>query len=608
MSAKDVAPSVDSMATEFLRLIDEGWQPELEEFVRRVPVEHRQECRERIQELCRLNGVDLEGEQAVAPEEVEEADDLEALAAEIQEPAELAEEEEEEPADPAQGDTRVLSSLQELQATLEERPVARGRKAARVEAPVDEDHGEEEPEAAAGQGELEAPAEVPAAQAQPLPPEAAADAHPGGDPALEEPEPERQPLAIKPPPRKEKSLEQQVMSHLREITAWRRRGIVPPADADRLSLAYRRLVEDLAADVRLLSRMNVFISFGAAMAVTGAFLIVWPAREILHPVVVWLVPALIGAGLLAAGVWARARSDAAAATSFLAAGALAVVPAVLSLLVAAGLEAGETKGVVQLLPDSPWTNKSLLVASLSAFMVSLGALGLLRRAIFAWTTALLAATTYGAFLLTQNVLAMAPHFVALRLMPLLILAIPALFFEHRGKVRWAQPFNLVALATLVGGLDMLAADVFGLIGLDGVLGYGRQPYLGFTLVGVVLMFLMVVMERLQFTSLRRGARLLEPLVVLHIMGSLYANAAHSGTWFDLLFYVGAGVILLLITPWQGRIWYLVGGLAGLALAAGLILRLELISPTVFTLGLALAGLLTAVGAYAYLARRPSGGA
>ncbi|MHC5052977.1 MAG: hypothetical protein ACYTGK_20510, partial [Planctomycetota bacterium] len=53
------ALSVDSLATEFLRLIDEGWQPDLDEFLARVPDDQREECKKRIEELCSLNGVDL---------------------------------------------------------------------------------------------------------------------------------------------------------------------------------------------------------------------------------------------------------------------------------------------------------------------------------------------------------------------------------------------------------------------------------------------------------------------------------------------------------------------------------------------------------------------
>jgi len=65
MSAQ--ALTVDNLATEFLRLIDEGWQPDLEEFLARVPDDQREECRNRIEELCSLNGVDLGAEFLISP-------------------------------------------------------------------------------------------------------------------------------------------------------------------------------------------------------------------------------------------------------------------------------------------------------------------------------------------------------------------------------------------------------------------------------------------------------------------------------------------------------------------------------------------------------------
>jgi hypothetical protein len=43
--------TVEGIATEFLRLIEEGWSPDLEEFLGRVPEDLREECRQRIEEL-----------------------------------------------------------------------------------------------------------------------------------------------------------------------------------------------------------------------------------------------------------------------------------------------------------------------------------------------------------------------------------------------------------------------------------------------------------------------------------------------------------------------------------------------------------------------------
>ena len=43
--------TVEGIATEFFRLIEEGWSPDLDEFLGRVPEDLREECRRRIEEL-----------------------------------------------------------------------------------------------------------------------------------------------------------------------------------------------------------------------------------------------------------------------------------------------------------------------------------------------------------------------------------------------------------------------------------------------------------------------------------------------------------------------------------------------------------------------------
>ncbi|MFQ5845526.1 MAG: hypothetical protein ACE5JG_11125, partial [Planctomycetota bacterium] len=98
----------------------------------------------------------------------------------------------------------------------------------------------------------------------------------------------------------------------------------------------------------------------------------------------------------------------------------------------------------------------LLLALASGLVVCLGALFLVRRAVFAWMAALLATATYVTFLTTQNLLGLELHRAALRLLPLVLLAGPALLCEGRGRVRWALPFHLVALVALVGCVDAMA--------------------------------------------------------------------------------------------------------------------------------------------------------
>lgn len=595
------ALSVDSLATEFLRLLDEGWQPDLEEFLARVPEDQREECRQRIQALCDLNGVDLTRVAAGGE------DDLEALAGEIHEP-ELGEDEavpEEAPAAEAE--------------PVEEEPV---QEAPVEEAPVEEAPVEEAPEPArplvrsnsmelqAGMPETtpppveQAPAPDPYEEAAaPLPQEEEDEEAPDEEAAPEAKGlQDRKPLEIQPIRRASKPIQQQLMSHVREVENWRRGNMVPRAECDRLAAVYRRVMEEMASDEPALTHGTVFALGGAALAVTGALLMVWLAHASLPSFVRWFVPAGVAGALVGAGLWARVRRDSVAAAALLAAGALAIGPALLALLAATGL--GASQASHQLLPDSPLTNLRLLIASAGALAVSLVAFGLIKQTVFAWTTAFLTALTYCAVLLTQNALDLEPQQAALRLLPLLALAIPALACEAMGKVRWAQPFNLVALVTLVVGLDVLASGL--LAPLAGFLGEARLEYLGFTAVGIVLMAFLMVMERTQSLGLRRGARLLEPLAVLHLVASLHLNAAKNGNWADVTFFVGVALILLVVAPWRGRLWYLAGGLASLALAATTVLRQGLVDPTFFTLSVALAGLAIAVGSFT-LKRRAARG-
>jgi len=41
----------EKIAAEFMRLLDEGWTPDVDEFLHRVPEEHRDSCRQHIDQL-----------------------------------------------------------------------------------------------------------------------------------------------------------------------------------------------------------------------------------------------------------------------------------------------------------------------------------------------------------------------------------------------------------------------------------------------------------------------------------------------------------------------------------------------------------------------------
>ena len=60
---------------------------------------------------------------------------------------------------------------------------------------------------------------------------------------------------------------------------------------------------------------------------------------------------------------------------------------------------------------------------------------------------------------------------------------------------------------------------------------------------------------------------------------------------------------MVLAPFRSRWRLLVGGLAGCALGSYLLVDLDLVSRKPFIVGLGLAGLLVALGAFAYVRRR-----
>ena len=49
--------TAEKLAAEFVRILGEGWKPDLDEFLGRVPKQHREECRRHIEQLARRNGL-----------------------------------------------------------------------------------------------------------------------------------------------------------------------------------------------------------------------------------------------------------------------------------------------------------------------------------------------------------------------------------------------------------------------------------------------------------------------------------------------------------------------------------------------------------------------
>ncbi|MHC4338612.1 MAG: serine/threonine-protein kinase [Planctomycetota bacterium] len=396
-----------------------------------------------------------------------------------------------------------------------------------------------------------------------------------------------------------------IAGHDQDLEQCARLGIVDGAERDRLGAVYRRVLSDETPwvfDPRRISLAQSLLIAGAWAAVVGAALFVWFAPEELPVTERWAIPAACFAALFLAGVNASFRREERASAAFIAGAVLALFPAALAVLVECGIFLLPRQGVEQLLPGTGFTNDRLLAASGASLLLSLICLAAMRRPIFAWTTAALVAVTYFCGLLNRNLLGLETEQAALLLLPLLLLSVPALLFEAGGRVRWSAPFQLVALIALVGGLDLMAAEgrVFRLVGLDAVAASERAEHLAFASVGLVLCALMLVLERAGSMDLRRGARLLQLLVPVHLVPALYFNAAASGRSPDLEAYFATLLLLLLLASGRVRVWLLGGALAGMALGAHLVLDLGLVATDQFTIGLAIGGVVLAFAAYIYL--------
>jgi hypothetical protein len=167
-----------------------------------------------------------------------------------------------------------------------------------------------------------------------------------------------------------------------------------------------------------------------------------------------------------------------------------------------------------------------------------------------------------------------------------------------------MPFHLVALTALVGSLDVMAArgGLLELLGLGTVAGPARVPYLGFAAAGLVLALLSLAFERARSFDLRRGARFLQNLAAIHLVGALAWSAAVNGAGRDVLALGAASGLLVLLGRFGRRPLLLAGGV-GFVLALGLAAMGGAVTPGSFALALSGAGLLGSLGIYFYLGRR-----
>jgi hypothetical protein len=139
----------------------------------------------------------------------------------------------------------------------------------------------------------------------------------------------------------------------------------------------------------------------------------------------------------------------------------------------------------------------------------------------------------------------------------------------------------------------------------------RQVMLSFALNGCVFFILMLVTERARSLDLRRISRVLELLVLPHLLVPLYLSASSHRSdpaiLVDVCLYLGAAVALLVLAPWRSRWRLLIGGLGGVAFGCHLLIDLDLVSKKPFVLTLGLLGLACAVGTYLWLFFAPRRG-
>jgi hypothetical protein len=317
--------------------------------------------------------------------------------------------------------------------------------------------------------------------------------------------------------------------------------------------------------------------------------------------------------LLAVGLLAQWRKEALASAAFLAGAVLSLLPATLAVLAEGGLLGVLPDGAKQLFPRT-FTNAQVLASCLTAFVLSLLALSRLRMTGFAWTTCLLGVLAYLGVLLQFNWLGRDPEIKALWTLPLASFVFIALAFEKSGRVRWALPFHLVALAVMIVALDIIAmiGPTLVMLGVKPSaypwLDTQRLEFFSYALNGLVFLLLMFMTENAKSLDLRRGSRVFEAAAILHLLGPLYRNAhLHRGDLHvrtDVAFYLSAVLLFLVLGPWRSRWRMLMGALGGVALGSHLLLDLNLVARKPFVLSLGAAGLVVALGAYIYLLMAP----
>jgi serine/threonine-protein kinase len=410
-------------------------------------------------------------------------------------------------------------------------------------------------------------------------------------------------------------LRRSISEYSGQARAWASQSIISRDERDALEVVHRRLLADedhWIVDARRITPLQTILSGATWLAVVSTVLMVWMLRDDLAPPWRWLLPTFFTAMLLVAGQAARRAREPLAAATFLAGAALAIAPCTLALLAELHVFATLPPQVKQLFAGT-FTNQQVLAAACTALAVSVFGLWRLKMTGFAWTTAALSAASYLSLLLLFNWLDRKPEIQALWCLPLVALEPVALALERKGRVRWTLPFHLLALLALVVGLDVIALNgpTLKMLGVDGTRWpYFDQPRLeafSFVLNGFLFLLLMLLTERAASLDLRRAGKLLEVLAIVHTLSALFANAMNhrddAHVRVDVWLYLAAAAAFVVLAPFRSRWRLLVGGLAGCGLGSYLLVELGIVDRKSFIVGLGFAGLLAALGSFAYVRRR-----
>jgi serine/threonine protein kinase len=412
-------------------------------------------------------------------------------------------------------------------------------------------------------------------------------------------------------------LRRSISEHSNQARAWESQSIISREERDSLEIVHRRLLADedhWIIDARRITLLQTVLSVGTWLAVVGMVLTVWKLREDLGKPWCWLLPVGFTLILLAAGHSARRRREPLAAATFLAGAVLTVAPSMLALLAEIGLFSTSPANVKQLFADK-FSNHQVMAASVTALAVSGFAFWRLKMTGFAWTTAILGVCSYLSFLLQFNWLEQKLETQALWCLPLAALESAGLVLERKGRVRWTLPFHLAALVALVGSLDIIAFNgpTLKMLGVSAerwpYFDENRQKALSVVMNGLLFLALMLTTEKSKSLDLRRTGRLLEFLALVHILTALFVNAeVHSDDplplkRIDVALYLCAAVLFLVVAPFRSRWRMLAGGLAGCGLGCYLLVQFQLVAQRPFIIGLGFAGLLVALGTYAFMQRR-----